>query len=108
MNASNKVIGKQKSNNPKLGNYKLDNEDNFFSSSTLKRNGDYALGKDSWQKVDLDFKNRSPSRIMGISSSSFGSAKDIGSEEEKLKASSSNWNYDEHGFVQKLLSSKKK
>lgn len=105
---SRKTIAKQKSNNPKFGNYKLDNEDNFYSSSTLKRNGDYALGKDSWLRVDLDYKNKSPSKTMGMSSSSFNSAKDIPSEEEKLKASSTNWNYDEHGFVQKLISSNKK
>ena len=46
--------------------------------------------------------------MMGISSSSFASGRDAGSEEEKLKASNSNWNYDEHGFVQKILTSKRK
>lgn len=93
----------------KLGNYKSPVDDDFFSSNALIRNGDYAMAKDSWQKIELNYKkNKSPSPMIAISSSSISSEKDINyGEEEKFVSSGSNWGKDDTGFVNRLLSNKK-
>lgn len=100
---------KQKSNNKRLSNYKNPNDDDFFASSALIRNGDYALGKDNWQKVQLEYKYKSSSPMIAISSSSLSSDKDMNvGEEDKYISSTSNWNNEDTGFVKRLLSSKRK
>mmetsp|Transcript_15536 Transcript_15536/g.17265 ORF Transcript_15536/g.17265 Transcript_15536/m.17265 type:complete len:130 (-) Transcript_15536:27-416(-) len=67
-----KTKGKKK----KLANYKVPTDDDFFASSALVRNGDYAMGTDSWQKVEMNYrKNKSPSPIIALSSSGFDSEK---------------------------------
>lgn len=100
--------GNKNSNTKRLGNYRGTDED-FFPSSALIRNGDYAMGKESWKNVDLNFKQKSPSPIIAISSSSMSSEKDMNyGEEEKFVSSGSQWSKGDSGFVKRLLSSKRK
>ena len=96
-------------NEHKSNNLKFDKDDNFFVPTTFKRNGNFVnMKNDTWQKVDFDLKNKNPSQILWISSSSFGSIVEAVNDDERLKASHTNWNYNEHGFVQRLFSTKKK
>ena len=104
-----KGVRKMKGGNKnKVANYKTPSDDDFFSSNTLMRNGDYAMAKDSWQKIELNYKkNKSPSPMIAISSSSVSSEKDLNNgEEEKFINSGSNWGKDDTGFVNRLLSKK--
>lgn len=106
-NALSKGSKNKKSKNLRLGNYKPDDE--FFSSSALVKNGDYILGKDTWQKIDVGYKHKSPSPLIAISNSSLSSEKDVNySEEEKYNSSSNNWNNDDSNYVKRLLSAKRK
>jgi len=71
-NKSNK-----KSKNKKLANYKGITDDDFFASSTLMRNGDYAMSKDSWQRVELNYRrNNLGSPMIALSSSGLSSDRD--------------------------------
>ena len=73
--AFNNKIGKKSKINKKLTNYKQISDDDFFASSALVRNGDYAM--DTWQKVELNYhKHKSPSPIIALSSSGFSSERD--------------------------------
>lgn len=67
----------KKSKNKKLASYKQMTDDDFFASSALARNGDYAMAKDSWQKVELNYKkHKSPSPMIALSSSGFSSERE--------------------------------
>ena len=73
-------------------------DDDFFASSALVRNGDYALGKDTWKRIELDYSNR---KIDLSSEKEFGF-----SEEDKYVSSTSNWS--KGGVKGRALSSKRK
>ena len=71
-NMGNK-LGKKKKNK-KLSNYKQMSENDFFASSALVRNGDYAMAQSSWQKVEMNYRNNHPSSpAIALSSSGFSS-----------------------------------
>ena len=57
-NGSGPVKGGKNSKGLKASNYES-KKNNFLGSSTLARNGDYAMQSDTWQRVDIDFKNKS-------------------------------------------------
>jgi len=107
--ANIKGMRKQKSSNKPI-NYKATTDDNFFtSSSALARNGDYAMKKDTWQKVELQYKNRKPpSPVVAISGASISSDNDFMFEEEKYLSSGLNWGKEDKGFINRLLSASKR
>ena len=104
-----KLLINKNSTNSRLGNYKIRNDDEFFSSSTLIRNGDYALGNDSWKKIDTNYrKGKQLTPLEGYSSNSIRSDKERPFEEEKYISSNSDWNSNDQAFGGKRSSSKKK
>ena len=102
-------LAKQKSSNHhKLGNYKPSDE-KVFAASALARNGDYALKTDTWQKVDLEYRNKNiPSPMIAMSGSSLCSDAEFNYEEEKLGQNGNTWSNEDTGFVKRLLSSSKR
>lgn len=50
----------------KASNNKADKEDNLFMPTKFKRteNSNYASNKDTWQKVDLNFRNKNTSQVL--------------------------------------------
>jgi len=67
----------KKNKTKKVSSYKGMTDEDFFASSALMRNGDYAMSKDSWQKVELNYKkNHLQSPVIALSSSGFSSERD--------------------------------
>jgi hypothetical protein len=99
---------KKKNKNKKLGSYK-NQDDDFFASSALVRNGDYAMSKESWQKVDLNYRGKAPSPIIAMSSSELSSEKDYAFEEAKyLSAPKDKYNKGGSDLVRRVRSSKRR
>lgn len=73
-NGSVPVKGGKNSKGLKASNYES-KKNNFLGSSTLARNGDYAMQSDTWQRVDIDFKNKRPppSPVIAMSGASISS-----------------------------------
>lgn len=109
---STKPIKKQKSTSKqKASNYRSNSDnDDFFASSALMRNGDYAMARDTWQKIEMNSKKKkAPSPMIAISNSGISSENDlILGDDDKYFSAASNWDNNDSGFVRRLLSNNKK
>lgn len=110
--SSTKTVKKQKSTSKqKASNYKTNSDnDDFFASSALMRNGDYAMARETWQKIELKAKKKkSPSPMIAISNSGISSDNDlILVDDDKYFSAASNWDNNDSGFVKRLLSNNRK